>query len=136
MLFSLAAQSASQLAEVCTAPPARISATVRIGDVSVDIYSGENAEATAMLLQILQLCLMILPEPTRSRSPAAIPISGWESMAWPVWFSRSSSWICSPHAVSVLRPMLEPDRNPVQIIGWISAIVPKTGVRQLPMTAQ
>lgn len=46
--FSLAAQSAPQFAEVCAALPARISATVRIGDVSVDIHSGVDAETTAM----------------------------------------------------------------------------------------
>ena len=52
-LFSLAAQSEPQFAEVSVAPPARISATVRMGDVSVDIHSGADAETTAMLLRIL-----------------------------------------------------------------------------------
>lgn len=55
-LFSLAAQSAPQFAEVCAAPQARISATVRMGDVSVDIHSGADAETTAMLLRILPSC--------------------------------------------------------------------------------
>ena len=55
-LFSLAAQNAPQFAEVCVAPAARISATVRKGDVSVDIHSGADAETTAMLLRLLQSC--------------------------------------------------------------------------------
>ena len=55
-LFSLAAQSAPQFTEICVAPPARISATVRMGGVSVDIHSGADAETTAMLLRILQSC--------------------------------------------------------------------------------
>lgn len=55
-LFCLAAQSAPQFAEVCVAPPARISATVHLGDISVDIHSGADAETTAMLLRILQSC--------------------------------------------------------------------------------
>ena len=55
-LFSLAAQSEPQFAEVSVAPPARISATVRMGDVSVDIHSGADAETTAMLLRVLQSC--------------------------------------------------------------------------------
>ena len=55
-LFSLAAQSAPQFTEICVAPPARISATVRMGGVSVDIHSGADAETTAMLLRVLQSC--------------------------------------------------------------------------------
>lgn len=55
-LFCLAAQSAPQFAEVCVAPPARISATVHLGDISVDIHSGADAETAAMLLRILQSC--------------------------------------------------------------------------------
>lgn len=55
-LFCLAAQSAPQFAEGCVAPPARISATVHLGDISVDIHSGADAETTAMLLRILQSC--------------------------------------------------------------------------------
>lgn len=55
-LFSLAAQSAPQFAEVSIAPPARISATVHLGTVSVDIHSGADAETTAMLLRVLQSC--------------------------------------------------------------------------------
>ena len=55
-LFCLAAQSAPQFAEVCVAPAARISATVRMGDISVDIHSGADAETTAMLLRVLQSC--------------------------------------------------------------------------------
>lgn len=55
-LFCLAAQNAPRFAEVCVAPTARISATVRMGDVSVDIHSGADAETTAMLLRILQSC--------------------------------------------------------------------------------
>lgn len=55
-LFSLAAQSAPQFTEICVAPPARISATVRMGSVSVDIHSGADAETTAMLLRVLQSC--------------------------------------------------------------------------------
>lgn len=55
-LFCLAAQSAPQFAEVCVAPVAKISATVHLGTVSVDIHSGADAETTAMLLRILQPC--------------------------------------------------------------------------------
>ena len=55
-LFHLAAQSSPQFAEVCVAPPAKISATVHLGNVSVDIHSGADAETTAMLLRILQPC--------------------------------------------------------------------------------
>ena len=55
-LFCLAAQSAPQFAEVCVAPEAKISATVHLGDISVDIDSGADAETTAMLLRILQSC--------------------------------------------------------------------------------
>ena len=55
-LFCLAAQNAPQFAEVCVAPAAKISATVHLGDVSVDIHSGADAETTAMLLRILQSC--------------------------------------------------------------------------------
>ena len=55
-LFCLAAQSAPQFAEVCVAPVAKISATVHLGDISVDIHSGADAETTAMLLRILQSC--------------------------------------------------------------------------------
>ena len=53
-LFCLAAQSSPQFAEVCVAPAAKISATVHLGDVSVDIHSGADAETTSMVLQILQ----------------------------------------------------------------------------------
>lgn len=55
-LFSLAAQSSPQFAEVCVAPAAKIAATVHLGNVSVDIHSGADAETTAMLLRILQSC--------------------------------------------------------------------------------
>lgn len=55
-LFCLAAQSAPQFAEVCVGPVAKISVTVHLGDVSVDIHSGADAETTAMLLRILQSC--------------------------------------------------------------------------------
>lgn len=55
-LFCLVAQNAPQFAEVCVAPAAKISATVHLGDVSVDIHSGADAETTAMLLRILQSC--------------------------------------------------------------------------------
>ena len=55
-LFRLAAQSSPQFAEVCVAPTAKISATVHLGNISVDIYSGADAETTAMLLRILQSC--------------------------------------------------------------------------------
>ena len=55
-LFCLAAQTAPQFAEVCVAPAAKISATVHLGNVSVDIHSGADAETTAMVLQILQSC--------------------------------------------------------------------------------
>ena len=54
--FRLAAQTAPQFAEVCVAPAAKISATVHLGNVSVDVHSGADAETTAMLLQILQSC--------------------------------------------------------------------------------
>ena len=47
-LFCLAAQSAPQFAEVCVA--------LHVGNVSVDIHSGADAETTAMLLRILQSC--------------------------------------------------------------------------------
>lgn len=53
-LFCLAAQSSPQFAEVCVAPTAKISATVHLGHVSVDIHSGADAETTSMVLQILQ----------------------------------------------------------------------------------
>lgn len=56
-LFCLTVQSAPQFAEVCVAPAARISTTVRMGDISVDIHSGADEETTAMLLRILQFCL-------------------------------------------------------------------------------
>ena len=46
-LFCLAAQHTPQFAEVCVASVAKISATVHLGDVSVDIYSGADAETTA-----------------------------------------------------------------------------------------
>lgn len=52
-LFCLAAQSPPQFAEVCVAPAAKISGTVHLGNVSVNIYSGAGAEATSMVLQIL-----------------------------------------------------------------------------------
>ena len=55
-LFHLAAQSSPQFAEVCVAPTAKISATVHLGNISVDIHSGADAETTAMLLRILQSC--------------------------------------------------------------------------------
>lgn len=55
-LFCLGAQSTPQFAEVCVAPAAKISATVHLGDISVDIHSGADAETTAMLLRILQTC--------------------------------------------------------------------------------
>ena len=55
-LFCLAAQTAPQFAEVCVASAAKISATVHLGNVSVDVHSGADAETTAMLLQILQSC--------------------------------------------------------------------------------
>ena len=55
-LFHLAAQSAPQFAEVCAAPTVKISATVHLGNISVDIHSGADAETTAMLLRILQPC--------------------------------------------------------------------------------
>ena len=55
-LFCLAAQTAPQFAEVCVAPAAKISATVHLGNVSVDVHSGADAETTAMVLQILQSC--------------------------------------------------------------------------------
>lgn len=55
-LFCLAVQSKPQFAEVCVAPAAKLSATVHLGDVSVDIHSGADAETTAMLLRILQIC--------------------------------------------------------------------------------
>ena len=55
-LFCLAAQNAPQFAEVCVAPAAKISATVHLGDVSVDIHSGAEVLTTAMLLRILQSC--------------------------------------------------------------------------------
>ena len=55
-LFHLAAQSSPQFAEVCIAPTAKISATVHLGNISVDIHSGADAETTAMLLRILQPC--------------------------------------------------------------------------------
>lgn len=55
-LFRLAAQTAPQFAEVCVTPAAKISATVHLGNVSVDVHSGADAETTAMLLQILQSC--------------------------------------------------------------------------------
>ncbi len=55
-LFCLAAQSAPQFAEVCVAPVTKISTTVHLGDVSIDIHSGADAETTAILLRILQSC--------------------------------------------------------------------------------
>ena len=55
-LFHLAAQSSPQFAEICVAPTAKISATVHLGNISVDIHSGADAETTAMLLRILQPC--------------------------------------------------------------------------------
>ena len=55
-LFHLAAQSSPQFAEVCVAPTAKISATVHLGNISVDIHSGADSETTAMLLRILQSC--------------------------------------------------------------------------------
>ena len=55
-LFCLAAQTSPQFAEVCVAPAAKISATVHLGNVSVDVHSGADDETTAMVLQILQSC--------------------------------------------------------------------------------
>ena len=55
-LFCLAAQSSPQFAEVRITPAAKISATVHVGDISVDIHSGADTETTAMLLRILQSC--------------------------------------------------------------------------------
>lgn len=55
-LFYLASQSSPQFAEICIAPVAKISATVRLWDISVDIHPGADAETTAMLLRILQSC--------------------------------------------------------------------------------
>ena len=55
-LFCLAAQSSPRFAEVCVAPAARISATVHLGNISVDVHSGADEETTAMLLRILQSC--------------------------------------------------------------------------------
>ena len=55
-LFHLAAQTSPQFAEVCVAPTAKISATVHLGNISVDIHSGADAETTAMLLRLLQSC--------------------------------------------------------------------------------
>ena len=55
-LFCLAAQSTPQFAEVCVAPAGKISATVHLRNVSVDIHSGADAETTAMLLRVLQSC--------------------------------------------------------------------------------
>lgn len=49
-------ENTPQFAEVCVAPAAKISATVHLGDVSVDIHSGADAETTAMLLRVLQSC--------------------------------------------------------------------------------
>ena len=55
-LFYLAAQSSPQFAEVCVAPTAKISATVHLGNIAIDIHSGADSETTAMLLRILQSC--------------------------------------------------------------------------------
>lgn len=55
-LFCLAAQSSPQFAEMCVAPAAKISATVHVGNVSVDIHSDADAETTSMLRRILQSC--------------------------------------------------------------------------------
>ena len=55
-LFCLTAQNSPQFAEVCAAPPAKISATVHLGNVSVDIYTGADSETTSMLLRVLQSC--------------------------------------------------------------------------------
>lgn len=55
-LSCLAAQSSPQFAEVCVVPTFKISATVRLGDISVDIHSGADAVTMAMLLRILQSC--------------------------------------------------------------------------------
>ena len=53
-LFHLATtQSSPEFAEVCVAAPAEITATVHLGNISVDIHSGADAETTAMLFQIL-----------------------------------------------------------------------------------
>ena len=46
-LFCLATQNSPQFAEVCVAPVARISATVHVGNVSVDIHAA--ADPTVML---------------------------------------------------------------------------------------
>ena len=55
-LFCLATQNSPQFAEVRIAPAAKISATVHVGDIAVDIHSGADAETTAMLLRVLQSC--------------------------------------------------------------------------------
>lgn len=55
-LFCLATKSSPQFVEACVASAARISATVHIRNVSVDIHSGADEETTAMLLRILQSC--------------------------------------------------------------------------------
>ena len=46
-------ESQPEFAEVCVAAPAEITATVHLGNISVDIHSGADAETTAMLFQIL-----------------------------------------------------------------------------------
>ena len=55
-LFSLASQGLPQFAEVCVSPTAKISATLNLGNISVDIHSGADAETISMLLRILQSC--------------------------------------------------------------------------------
>ena len=55
-LFCLATKKAPQFAEVSVVPTARISATVHMGNVSVDIHSGADTETMAMLLRILLSC--------------------------------------------------------------------------------
>ena len=49
----LSNESQPEFAEVCVAAPAEITATVHLGNISVDIHSGADAETTAMLFQIL-----------------------------------------------------------------------------------
>ena len=46
-------ESQPEFAEVCVAAPTEITATVHLGNISVDIHSGADAVTTAMLFQIL-----------------------------------------------------------------------------------
>ena len=52
--FCLAVQDSPRFAEVCVAPAAKISATVHLKNVSVDIHSGADTETRIMLPRILQ----------------------------------------------------------------------------------